>query len=129
MSVVLFTDAHFGVKSFSKKFFEYQMAFYRKQFFPYLIENNIKDVIFLGDFIHNQELMDNYIAQMVREEFLHFFGKNKINLWMILGNHDVYYKNTTKYNYLETIKDFPYINYIAEASVIEIEGIKFGFTS
>lgn len=128
MSVVISGDWHFGVKSFSKKFFDYQLRFFKEQFFPYILENKIKDVIFLGDFIHNQEIMDNYINQIIKSDILSWFGENNVNFWMIYGNHDVYFKNTNEYNYLETIKHFPNIKYVSKPEVIKINNIKFGFT-
>jgi len=125
--IVLFTDAHFGVKSFSKKFFANQIAFFKEQFFPYLLKNNIKEVIFLGDFIHDKEVIDNHINQVILEEIVDWFGKNNVNLWVILGNHDIYFKNIRDFNYIETIKDRKNIKYVKESQVIKINDISFGF--
>ena len=41
MKIAILNDTHFGVRNDSEAFRNYQVDFYRDQFFPYLKEHNI----------------------------------------------------------------------------------------
>ena len=49
MLIALATDFHFGVHGDSPEYLKYQKRFFDEQFFPYLKENGIKQIISLGD--------------------------------------------------------------------------------
>ena len=61
------------------------------------IERNIKKVFFLGDFFHVRGyIYPTVMAKSFNE--LKKFKDNDIDLYMLTGNHDAPYKNSTKYN-------------------------------
>ena len=49
MKIALITDQHLGARNDNLVFVNYFKKFYDEIFFPYLVENNIKTVIDLGD--------------------------------------------------------------------------------
>jgi len=105
--IPIVSDTHFGSKSFNKGIFELMMLFFEKQFFPFLLKNKVKDVLHLGDVFHNRNIIDLYILQQVKQRFFQFFEDNNINLHIVVGNHDIYYKTTIEYNALvENTKEF-----------------------
>jgi DNA repair exonuclease SbcCD nuclease subunit len=96
--ISLLTDLHFGYKSNNEVAFENQMLFFEKQFFPYLIEQKIKDVACLGDIFDNRNTVGIYILQELRERFFYWFRDNGITFHNIIGNHDNIYNNTLSHN-------------------------------
>jgi DNA repair exonuclease SbcCD nuclease subunit len=103
------SDQHFGSNSHSKGRFESQMAFFEQQFFPYLLENKVKDVLSLGDIVHNRNVVDLYILQELKQRFFAWFEEHKIRLHLLQGNHDTYFKNSVSHNfYVENLNEFGY---------------------
>ena len=49
MKIAIINDTHFGVRNDHQGFLDYMFQFFDEQFFPYLIENDIKTVFHLGD--------------------------------------------------------------------------------
>jgi len=125
--IAIFTDSHFGIQNFDKDFFHYQLDFYKKQLFPYIIENNIKDCICLGDIVHHRQVMDIYIQQKLEEEFYSFFEDNNINFYVIAGNHDVYFRESNDISYLYTLKKYKNIHIIDKPTVLKIDNHDIAF--
>ena len=122
MKIALITDTHFGARNDSLIFNDYFYKFWEQTFFPYLKENNIDTVVHLGDVMDRRKFVSYKIAQDFREKFLQVFDDNKINLKMIVGNHDIYYRNTndvnslneligSKYETIQTYKSCTTINF------------------
>jgi len=49
MHVAVITDTHFGVKNDDPIFLEAYLSYFEEQVFPYLLKNDIKTVIHMGD--------------------------------------------------------------------------------
>lgn len=98
MKVAILTDTHFGFKKGNKAFHQYFKSFYDDVFFPYLIKNNIKTVIHLGDSFDNRKAIDYWSLQWSRDTFYDALEKLGITLYNIVGNHDIYYRNSNKLN-------------------------------
>lgn len=96
--IPIISDTHFGAKNFAKSVFGMQMLFFEKQFFPYLLKNNVKDVLHAGDLFHNRNIIDLYILQELKKRFFGWFEEHGINLHLIVGNHDSYFKNSIEHN-------------------------------
>jgi predicted phosphodiesterase len=123
---IILGDCHFGKGKFSQNLFESQMNFFENQLFPYMIENKISTIIQLGDFLDNRKNMDiNFFNQMIERFFkkLKFYNFKMIE---ILGNHDIYFKNTRDVNLMKYIEMmFPdNLITISEREYIEINGKK-----
>ncbi len=98
MKVALITDTHFGFKKGNKTFHEYFQKFYTEIFFPYLIKNKIKTVIHLGDAFDNRKGIDYWSLQWTKQNIYDTFETLGITVYNIIGNHDIYYKNTNQLN-------------------------------
>lgn len=115
------TDTHFGNKSFNKIVFESMMLFFETQFFPWCIKNNVKNVIHCGDLVHNRNMIDLWINQQIKSRFFRFFEDNNINLHILVGNHDLYFKSSMDVNYLaENTNEFKHIHVYDEQEKIQI---------
>lgn len=113
----IISDLHLGAKNHNKSIFNTQMHFFQEQFFPYLLKHDIKTVFHLGDLAHNRNIIDLWILQELKTRFFSFFEKNKIEFITLLGNHDIYYRNTLDYSFpRENLKEFEYVKVISEST-------------
>ena len=103
MKIVLITDTHHGGRNDSSVFCDYFFQFYDSVFFPYLKENNIKTVIHLGDAVDRRKYINFKTLQRFRDDFIHRLGRMGVDTHVIVGNHDIYYRNTNKINALDTL--------------------------
>ena len=119
MKIALITDTHFGARNDNSNFNDYFFEFYEKQFFPYLEENDITDVIHLGDVMDRRKFVSYKTAKDFRERFVNKFAN--INLHMLVGNHDTFYKNTNAVNSLHELVDGRYDNITVYEKTTEVE--------
>ena len=98
MKLAILNDTHCGIRNSSDIFMEYQEAFYRDVFFPYCVENDIKHILHLGDYYDNRKTINFKALQHNRKIFLEPLRKNGMTMDVIVGNHDMYYKNTIELN-------------------------------
>lgn len=104
---LVFTDIHFGEKSNSVTFNKDCL-----DFLDWMIDiakkENIKKCYFLGDWHHIRSSINvhtlNYSLQGIRK-----LSQNFEKVEMILGNHDLYYRESLSMHSLEFIKEFPNI--------------------
>lgn len=127
--IALFTDSHFGISTSNTDHtaFDNQIDYYKKIFFPYLLENNIRNVLFLGDLLHHRENLDIYIHQVLSSDFFDFFEKNDIKIYLLIGNHDMYNRTGTLISYIQTLKKYENIIIVDNVSSHIIDGMKIGF--
>jgi len=103
MKIALLNDTHFGCRNDSPAFIEYQNKFFDDIFFPYLIENNIKTVIHLGDVVDRRKFINFQVAHNFQKKFWKRLWDLKIDTHIIIGNHDTYYKNTNEINSMQQL--------------------------
>ena len=98
--IVCVTDTHFGARNDSLIFNEYFYDFYSNQFFPYIIENidDICGIVHLGDCLDRRKFVNYKIAKDFRERFIGGLMDTWLPVHFIVGNHDIYYKNTLEVN-------------------------------
>ena len=98
MKIALINDTHFGARGDSQLFFDYFMKFFDEVFFPYIKEHNIKTVIHAGDLMDRRKFVNFNILNQVRTKFIDRLKTEEVDVHCILGNHDVYYRNTNMVN-------------------------------
>tara|TARA_R110000787_G_scaffold174473_5_gene287079 strand:- start:419 stop:1477 length:1059 start_codon:yes stop_codon:yes gene_type:complete len=127
LKVALITDTHFGARNDNQNFNEYFFQFYENQFFPYLKEHNITDVVHLGDVMDRRKYVSYRIAKDFRERFIDKF--EGINFHMLVGNHDTFYKNTNEVNSLQELVDGRHKNITVyeKSTEVEFDGCKILF--
>lgn len=103
MKIAFICDTHFGVRNDSPFFLDNALTFFEKQFFPYLEEHNITNVIHLGDFFDRRKFVNFNTLSSVRKRILNVFDEKKINLHVTIGNHDTYFRNTNELNSLKEL--------------------------
>jgi DNA repair exonuclease SbcCD nuclease subunit len=128
MRLAFLNDTHCGVRNSSDIFIKYQEAFYNDVFFPYLLENDIKHIVHLGDYYEHRRFINFKALQSNRVVFLDKLREYGITMDIVPGNHDVYYKNTIQLNALKELMGH-YINEVTihmDPTVLDFDGLKLG---
>jgi DNA repair exonuclease SbcCD nuclease subunit len=94
MKVALITDTHFNFKKGNKNFHDYFEKFYNNVFFPTLEKRGIDTIIHMGDIFDNRKGTDYWSIDWTKRVILDKFKKYKV--YLSVGNHDIFYKNTTE---------------------------------
>ena len=98
MKVALVTDTHFGARSDSLAFDAYFAKFYDECFFPYLEKEGIKTICHLGDIFDRRKYINFNTLKSCKRYFFQKAQELDIEIHMIPGNHDTYFKNTNDVN-------------------------------
>ena len=104
------TDTHYGARNDNIKVAEHQKRFYDEVFFPYLIKNNITDIIHLGDVFDRRKYISFTSLRAAKEMFFQPTWEHRLNVHMLVGNHDSVYRNTLELNSVNLLcKEYPNI--------------------
>ena len=124
MKIAILNDTHAGVRRDMVEMTKYQGRFYEEVFFPYLDEHDIKHIIHLGDYFDRRKFVNFATLKSNREHFIDPMLERGITMDLIIGNHDVYYKNTNDVNAPELLLfESDNINIIQEPMVKEYDGV------
>ncbi len=124
MKIALVTDLHFGARNDNQKVAEFQKKFYDDVFFPYLDEHNIKRVNDLGDTFDRRKFISYTSLRAAKYMFFDPLRLREIETDIIVGNHDVVYKNTLELNSIKLLlEDYPLFYEHNDPSVIDIDGL------
>ena len=96
--VALITDTHFGIRKGSQVFHDYFKKFYEETFFPCLDDRGIDTVVHLGDCFDVRKGIDYWSLDWAKTHFFNPLKERGIKLHLIVGNHDIFYKNTLSIN-------------------------------
>ena len=94
MKIAIITDQHFGCRKNSKLFHDYFLKFYNDTFFPTLEKEGITTVINMGDTFDSRKGIDFAALTWAKDNYFDRLKEMGITVHTIVGNHDVYYKNT-----------------------------------
>jgi len=103
MKIALITDTHWGARNDNIAFSNYFRKFYDNVFFPHLEERNIKACIHLGDVVDRRKYINFKTANDLRENFVERLWKMGVDTHFIIGNHDIFYKNTNSINSMQEL--------------------------
>lgn len=122
--IALITDTHAGVRNDNPAFQSYQKKCY-EWFFDYLYDFKITNIIHLGDIYDRRKHVNFMSAKRLREDFLEPIQRAGIHTHIIVGNHDMYYKDTHEVNALDEIVGdrYSFINIVSTPKVINIDGL------
>lgn len=108
--IIILGDVHFDVSSGNQNILENQLEFFNKQLFPYMRENNIKTIIQLGDLMDNRNKVSVNVSHYLKRDFFDVLKREGISLYTLIGNHDIYHKDTREIHSLELF-DIIYNNF------------------
>ncbi len=124
MKIAILNDTHAGVRGDMVEMSKYAGRFYEEVFFPYLDEHNIKHILHLGDYFDRRKYINFSTLKADKQHFIEPLLERDITMDLIIGNHDVYYKNTNDVNAPELLLfESDNINIIQEPMVKEFDGV------
>jgi len=92
------------------------------------VANGCKDVLFLGDLFHERSKIDilNYLRAF--EAFFKFYAEHpEINVYLLVGNHDMYHKERWDVNSVKPLSAIPNVHIVEYPQTIEIQGVRVDF--
>ena len=117
----LMTDLHFGISNNNSDILNWQKKAMNKSI-KYFKNNNVNNIIILGDVFDNQNLN----STLIMYEVIKIFGKLSSefdNVWVLVGNHDMYYKNSREVNILSVLLKNKYMNVHVVDQFTQIDNI------
>ena len=122
MLIGLITDTHWAARKSSKHLHDYFELFYNNVFFPTLEEHEIKTVIHMGDAFDNRKSIDFWGLNWTKKIVLDPLRKYEVH--MIVGNHDIFLRNSTEINSPELLlQDYSNIKTYSSPTNTKIGGI------
>jgi len=103
MRIAIITDQHFGARNDSPTFLNFFQNFYETIFFPKLIEEGITVLLILGDTFDRRKYVNFYSLKRTKEMFFDKLEAMGIEVHMLAGNHDTFYKNTNDVNSVDLL--------------------------
>ena len=118
MKIAIITDTHYGVRGDNIYFLDSNKKFMDNIFFPTIDSLGIDTIIHLGDLVDRRKYINIQTAKRLREDFIQPIKDRNIDYHQILGNHDVYYKNTNEVNAVEELYGFEFPIYYNTSEVM-----------
>jgi len=103
--ILILGDIHFGVKRFSVSVLKNQLKVFNKQIIPYMKKNNIKQIFQLGDIFDNRTTADVIWFETLKKEFFEVLRENKIEMFILKGNHDIALRESRSIALIDTISE------------------------
>ena len=130
MKIAIVTDTHFGARNDNLNFNDYFYKFYDNIFFPTLKERDITTCVHMGDVVDRRKYISYRIANDFRSRFIERFKELNIDLHIIIGNHDTYYKNTNEVNSMnELVGEDILTSIYSEPQVVEFDDVPISISS
>jgi len=128
MKIAIISDTHFGARNDSPIFLNYSLDYFENIFFPYLVQNGIKNVIHMGDLFDRRKYINFSTLSNVNKRFMSKFEEHGIDLHITFGNHDVFYKNSNEVNSITELFGigYPHVKIYDEPSEIAFDGVCIG---
>ena len=96
MKILLITDQHFGARNDSQVYIDKYKKFYSETVLPYIDKNKITNVIALGDTFDRRKSINFNSLQAAKDMWFDPLRDRVVHMDMLVGNHDIYYKNTLR---------------------------------
>ena len=100
MKILLITiDQHFGVRNDNQHFkVNHYKKFYSEVVIPFIDAHNISTVIALGDTFDKRRSINFMSLEAAKDMWFSPLQERDVQMHMLVGNHDIYYKNTLRIN-------------------------------
>lgn len=126
MSVLLFSDIHVHPHKRSDKRLDDCLTAL-DWVFTTAKKEKITNILFGGDLFHDRQKIEVYTYQKTFEVFQKWMKQNIFNVYLLLGNHDLWYNENTSISSVVPLSALPNIHVIAQPSRIEIDGHNWDF--
>lgn len=90
-------------------------------------ERGIEDILFGGDLYHDRQKIEVFTYQRTFETLINRLSKKKFNLYLLLGNHDLWYNDNTSISSVIPLSSIPGIKVISQPERLKIAGCNWDF--
>lgn len=131
MSKIIFvSDTHWGARNDAMVFSKYFGKYYDEIFFPLMEKEGITHIVHLGDIVDRRKHINFMSLHMMKKHFFDRIFEKGYKLDVILGNHDVAFKNTNEINAMQEL--FSYVNnpnfrYFSEPTDVVIDQVSIAY--
>ena len=123
--VLLITDQHFGVRNDNQYYLERYRLFYENIVLPYIDEHGITEIINLGDTFDRRKYVNFNSLDYTHDMWFKPVADRGIRMTCLVGNHDIYYKNTLKVSSPDLLlTQYQNINVVSTPTEMTIGGKK-----
>lgn len=126
MSVLIFSDLHVHPHKRSNKRLEDCLAAL-EWVFQTAKDRKIENIIFGGDLFHDRQKIEVYTYQRTFEVFNKWMKQRIFNIYLLLGNHDLWFNDKTSISSVVPLSALPNVHVISQPSRIEIDGHNWDF--
>jgi len=124
MKILLITDQHFGVRNDNQSFINLYKKFYGEIVIPFIKASGITDVVALGDTFDKRRSVNFMSLSEAREMWFDPLRDMNVSMTMLVGNHDIYYKNTLRINApAELLAGYKNIRVVDSPTTINYDGL------
>ena len=128
MKLAIIADTHAGARNDNPAFNDHFLKFFELEFIPHLISNNIKTVIHLGDVFDRRKYINFQTLNSWRIRVFDRLQELGIEVHVIIGNHDTYWKTTNEVNSVtELIRGYSNIKIYQEPQTVMFDKTPFLF--
>lgn len=112
-NVAIITDTHFGARGDSLHMQASMKKFYENIFFPALDQYEVHRVLHGGDYVDRRKFINYQTAEFIRETYRKPLRYRNIREDIIVGNHDIFYRNSTELSAVQQLsgKDWDLCHY------------------
>ena len=123
--ICIITDQHFGIRSDNVAFLDFYEKFYKNVFFPKIDKENITTILILGDTFDRRKYINYNSLSRAKAMFFDEIEARNIQVHMLVGNHDISFKNTNEINSPDLLlKEYSNFNIIENPITINIDETK-----
>ena len=98
MKVLLITDQHFGVRNDNQHYVDRYRKFYTETVLPLIDKEGITEILNLGDTFDRRKGVNFSSLEAAKDMWFRPLEDRGVKMTMLLGNHDIYFKNTLRVN-------------------------------
>lgn len=123
--IVFLSDIHLGLRNASIEWIENITSYFDKFFIPLIKKYKSKETVALviaGDFFDNRQHIDINVMN-VGSQIMHKLSK-EVEVFILVGNHDIYKKKDTDITSLKLFEVFDNVNVVYNLSQILLKGNK-----
>lgn len=124
MKIGIISDTHYGARKGSKLFHDYFEKFYNDIFFPTLDRENIKTVVHMGDAFDSRKGIEFKSLKWAKRVVFDPLKERDIQVHLMVGNHDAYYKNTNDVNAIDLLlKEYDNVKVYSSATEVSLDNL------
>lgn len=126
MRLIFLGDVHIGARGDSPAFLSLHLEFFEAQLFPYMEKEGITTIIQVGDIFDRRKGINYETLYEWKRRFFDVLRDRGYIMHIILGNHDVAFKNTNRVNSPTLLlKEYNNLVIHTEPNDQEFDGVKF----